>query len=607
MKRLRNIFDSLPNNTTTYTAMYEGQLKYVDPRFPDAPPFVDYNPTYYYMDHIAFEITHTHKLAQNKPTVTIRIPCEMLAGEISDKSLERAAADFYLREFGKFIAHLNEELYSRSNNDKEKGRYFFCEPGGEVIVRNTAYFEVCAQKDYRNGGGSTALLLPPEELPEPKQCLCIKLQVQFPDKNIHKSKKMICRDLPETVSEFISGLNIKGYEAALELSKIQAEIRQWLKNNGYCAFIANGSILPRKKNSDLPMNGAIPFRSTLEDEIDIFGIRGMGIKKGVTVITGGGYSGKSTLLDAISAGIYDHVTGDGREYCITDETAITITAEDGRCIKNVNISPFIKWLPNGDTADFSTDHASGSTSQGANIMEAIDIGSKLLLIDEDRSATNFMIRDKLMKQLIVKEPITPFTDRVNEMHEQHNISTILVIGGSGEYLSVADNIYMMDEFVIRNVTENAKTIVGVNNTENDCQQYADWTQNRYLTSEHFSPYPEKSGTEKLEVSDLGFIIIGDEKIDVRGLNDIVTPRQLYTIGFLLRYLEISNNDSLIDIVNRVDGLYMRIYDEGLDFLYSTFFTTCERFLDLPRKSEVYQVINRMRKTKYLKVRKQRES
>lgn len=134
----------------------------------------------------------------------------------------------------------------------------------------------------------------------------------------------------------------------------------------------------------------------------------------MTVITGGGYSGKSTLLNAISAGIYDHVLGDGRS------------------VKHANISPFIKWLPGGDTSDFSTDHASGSTSQAANIMEAVDCGAKVLLIDEDRSATNFMIRDRMMKALIEKEPITPFTDRVNELHKVHGVSTILVIGGSGE-------------------------------------------------------------------------------------------------------------------------------------------------------------------------------
>lgn len=202
----------------------------------------------------------------------------------------------------------------------------------------------------------------------------------------------------------------------------------------------------------MPKRDAVLFHSVPEDEIEVCGIRGMGIRRGVTVITGGGYSGKSTLLEAISAGVYDHVAGDGRELCITDRTAMGILAEDGRSIKNVNIAPFIRWIPGNDTLHISTERASGSTSQAANIMEAVAIGSTLLLIDEDKSATNFMIRDALMRRLVKKEPITPFTERVRELYEQCGVSTILVIGGSGEYLSVADRVYLMEDYRIFDVT-----------------------------------------------------------------------------------------------------------------------------------------------------------
>ncbi len=175
----------------------------------------------------------------------------------------------------------------------------------------------------------------------------------------------------------------------------------------------------------MPKRDAVLFHSVPEDEIEVCGIRGMGIRRGVTVITGGGYSGKSTLLEAISAGVYDHVAGDGRELCITDRTAMGISAEDGRSIKNVNIALFIRWIPGNDT---------------------------LHLIDEDKSATNFMIRDALMRRLVKKEPITPFTERVRELYEQCGVSTILVIGGSGEYLSVADRVYLMEDYRIFDVT-----------------------------------------------------------------------------------------------------------------------------------------------------------
>ena len=598
MKRLKNKILSMEPNTTTYKAMYEGSMTVVDPAS-TMPAYVDYSSTYY-NENIGFDISTTHKLAQDKPTVVISIPCATLGIDIPDKSTESVEADFCLRAFKKYIDELNAELYNRSRPDSENGKYYLCAPGGEIIKRNTAYFALCPQKDYTNGSGSTVYLLSDGVSRPPLMCLCIRIQVQFPQKKLRKTFQMMCRDLPDAVDRFVLDFDIEGLKKATELAKKQSAIREWLKSSDYCAFVANGSILPRAKGTDLPMLDAIPFRSTPDDEIEICGVRGMGIKKGVTVITGGGYSGKSTLLDAISAGIYDHALGDGRELCITDESAVTISAEDGRSVKHVNISPFIKWLPGGDTSDFSTDHASGSTSQAANIMEAVDSGANLLLIDEDRSATNFMIRDRMMKVLIEKEPITPFTDRVNELHKAHGVSTILVIGGSGEYLYVADKIYMMEDYLIHDVTDKSKNICSSYNVTSVLPSSANWQQCRSLYSDRFSSYPEGSGTEKLEVSDMGFVIIGDEKIDVRGLHDIVSPRQLDTLGFMLRYLEVSNNDRKIDIERKINDLYARIDEEGIDFLYSSFFTTCERFLDLPRKQELMALVNRMRKINMVK-------
>ena len=598
MKRLKNKILSMEPNTTTYKAMYEGSMTIVDPAS-TMPAYVDYSSTYY-NESIGFDISTTHKLAQDKPTVVISIPCATLGIDIPDKSTESVEADFCLRAFKKYIDELNAELYNRSRPDNENGKYYLCAPGGEIIKRNIAYFALCPQKDYTNGSGSTVYLLSDGVSRPPLMCLCIRIQVQFPLKKLRKTFQMMCRDLPDAVDRFVLDFDIEGLKKATELAKKQSSIRAWLKDSNYCAFVANGSILPRAKGTDLPMLDAIPFRSTPDDEIEVCGVRGMGIKKGVTVITGGGYSGKSTLLDAISAGIYDHAHGDGRELCITDESAVTISAEDGRSVKHVNISPFIQWLPEGDSSDFSTDHASGSTSQAANIMEAVDCGATLLLIDEDRSATNFMIRDSMMKELIEKEPIIPFTDRVNELYQRRGVSTVLVIGGSGEYLSAANKIYMMEDYRICDVTEKSKKICHSHCVTVATPPSASWTQSRILYSDHFSSYPEGNGTERLEVSDMGFILIGDEKIDVRGLHNIVSPRQLDTLGFMLRYLEITNNERKIDIEKRVNDLYARIETDGLDFLYSSFFTTCERFLDLTRRQELMAVINRMRNVHMMK-------
>ncbi len=581
-------------NTTTYKQMYEGTMLIYDPAHPTIEPQTDYDPTYYHGE-IGFRITATHKLAQDKPTLTLQIPCKFLG--ISEKNI--STVDFCLRRFKKYIDELNEELYNRSRPDEENGKYYLPALGGEVIMRNGAYFAECPQKDYRNGGGSSIYLLNDGVCRPPILCVCIMMQVQLPKKKLKKAIQMLCRDLPQAVDRFILDFDRAFLARVCELAEKQSAIRSWLEASDYCAFVANGSILPREKGSDLPMQGAIPFRSTPEDEIEVCGVRGMGVRRGVTVITGGGYSGKSTLLDAISAGIYDHVLGDGRELCITDESAVTISAEDGRSVKRVNISPFIKWLPNGDSGDFSTDHASGSTSQAANIMEAVDHGAKLLLIDEDRSATNFMIRDRMMKELIEREPITPFTDRVNELHSR-GVSTILVIGGSGEYLAVADKIYMMEDYLIHDVTEKSKSICTSHGVEAELPLSADWKQGRVLTSEGFTSYPGGIGSERLEVSEMGFVIIGDEMIDVRGLHDIVSPRQLDSLGFMLRLIEVSNNDSKIDIVRKIDELYARIESEGLDCIYSTYFTTCERFLDMPRKQELLALIARMRKTEYIR-------
>mgnify|MGYP004644894657 FL=1 len=597
MKRLKNKLLSMESDTTAYNAMYEGSIYIQDPTHPTIDPYVDHCPIYY-NESVGFEITATHKLALDKPTVVIGIPCTTLGIDIPDKSVESAEADFCLRAFKKYIDELNAELYNRSRPDNENGKYYICAPGGEVIRRNSAYFELRPQKDYTYGSGSTVYLFSDGIARPPVMCLCLRIQVQLPKKKLRKSLRMLCRDLPDAVDRFISDFN--GLGAVAELAKKQSAIRAWLKNSDYCAFVANGSILPRTKGTDLPMPDAVPFRSAPDDEIEIFGVRGMGIRRGVTVITGGGYSGKSTLLDAISAGIYDHALGDGRELCITDDSAVTISAEDGRSVKHVNISPFIKWLPGGDTRDFSTDHASGSTSQAANIMEAVECNAKLLLIDEDRSATNFMIRDRMMKALIEKEPITPFTDRVNELYKTRGVSTILVIGGSGEYLSIADKVYMMEDYLIRDVTERSKDICRSCNVTAALPAPADWQQSRTLYSDRFTSYPEGSGTEKLEVSDMGFIIIGDERIDVRGLHDIVSPRQLDTLGFMLRYLELTNADRKIDIDKKINDMYKRIDEEGIDFLYSTFFTTCKRFLDLTRKQELTALINRMRRITMVK-------
>ena len=619
MKRLKDYLLNMNPNSTTYDEIYDGQMLIWPVPIDGDPEYI--SESIYWHEEISLKIERTHKLCLDKPTVTISIPIKML-NLTKDDCNHIAAEDYILRSFKSYVDMLNEEIVNRKRPAKDTGRYYIYSPGGEIIKRNCVYFQdderlyyiLLGNKKLKNERMRNVFTvsLPPswESHPEyqkpPEFCVNIMIQVQLPYKNIKKTIRMLTKDLPEAAECFIIGFDAQKLREAVELNKKQEEIRAWLKNSDYCAFVANGAILPRKGNSSLPAENAVPFKSPKQDEIEIFGfnMKGMGIKKGVTVITGGGYSGKSTILDAISIGIYNHVKGDGREFVITDDTAIKISAEDGRSVKNVNLSPFIKFLPNsGDPSHFSTEHASGSTSQAANIIEAVNFGTKLFLIDEDKSATNFMIRDDMMKELIRREPITPFTDRVRQLYNEAGISTILVVGGSGEYLSVADNVIMMDEFHALNATEqakeiykNAKNIIDLRFCDENSGQ--NWFRNRKLITNKFTSYPKESedaysGTERLEISDMGFIIIGDEKIDVRNLHNIISFAQITAVGYMLRYLEVSNKESFTDIQKRIDDLYNEIDEKGVDFIHSSFFN-CERWLDMPRKCELAAVINRMR-------------
>ena len=611
MTRLKSLLMSMENKTKNWREMYEG-LIFIPACTPGNPtefPVTGSDPTYWSDRDISFTIETTNRMAFDRPTILCQIPAEMLG--ITDYST--AVADDCYRQFIPYLEDLNSELYNRNKPPEETGYYYMAHPTGEILVRNTAYFTMRPRKDYKNLGGYKIINYPDEELGAPQMCLSMRFQVQLKPNDKKKAVQLLVGNLPNTAALFIKYFDHERSIKVGALYEKQRYLRNWLRDSDYCAFLANGSILPRDSKTGGAMEGAIPFMAPADEEIEVFGIKGLGIKKGVTVITGGGYSGKSTVLDTISAGIYDHILGDGRELCITDTSAMTISAEDGRSVKNLDISPFISWLPGGDTEHFSTDHASGSTSQAANILEAMDAGAKLLLIDEDKSATNFMIRDALMKELIRREPITPFTERVNELHESCAVSTILVIGGSGEYLAIADNVYLMDKYMISNVTEKAREIYKKsirNNTaveESSIPKVKDWYQHRIISTDGFSPYPKQFGREKLEVPDIGFIIIGEEKINANLVHDIVCNEQRTAIGFMLRLLETREGGGLfsepehetVDIIQKTDELYREIEENDIDMVYSGNFPDCDRFLAYPRKVDFMAVVNRMRHVSFL--------
>lgn len=361
--------------------------------------------------------------------------------------------------------------------------------------------------------------------------------------------------------------------------------------------------MPRESGiSTKPLKEGIKFISpkSMEVEMDLpYGgiIKGMGIKKGITLIVGGGYHGKSTLLNALELGVYNHIEGDGREYVIADRTAMKVRAEDGRCIIKDDISLFINNLPNGkNTKKFISENASGSTSQAANIVEALETGAKTLLIDEDTSATNFMIRDDVMQSLVSKEkePITPFIELVKGIYEECDISTIIVVGSSGDYFDIADTVIQMDSYEAKDVTEKAKELskgiilerIKNNNTEIDINL------KRVLLKGSIDKGPKGVKIKVLGID--GFMINKDE-VNLRLVEQIVDREQVAAIGNILKLVDEKIANNKYTLSEAVDIVLENINKDGL--LYLSFTKGGVGNLALPRKQEIMAAFSRYRKLK----------
>ncbi len=380
----------------------------------------------------------------------------------------------------------------------------------------------------------------------------------------------------------------------------QQEIRQYMEEHGLCSFIANGSILPRENGTSAPKTNATLFLAPKELEISIrlfdgTSITGMGIKKGITVITGGGYSGKSTLLDAIEMGIYDHIPGDGREYVLTDKSALKTCAEDGRPVSNLDISPFFKFLPGGGLLnDFSSMHASGSVSQAANIIEAVCGKCILLLIDEDKSATNFMIRDRNMRVVVKDEPITPFTDRIRELYEQKGVSTILVIGGSSEFFLYADTIILMKDYLPRIITHEIQNLDLP--PETHYEVYANWIDSRRLVPKktlmqfHYFKSVKTENEKK--------VVLDEHSAVITQLTALVSGDQLNTLVCVMERLLTDKSADNEELLKKVDEYIKQVLTE--DDATSLIPEAAQRFYEIIRPIDAFCCINRMRNVSFTK-------
>ncbi|MCP4267659.1 MAG: ABC-ATPase domain-containing protein [Candidatus Brocadiaceae bacterium] len=352
-------------------------------------------------------------------------------------------------------------------------------------------------------------------------------------------------------------------------------IRGRLSELGLIGFVADNAVLPRASGVDsrpLSSERLVPFQSCQAMSISMIlpnhgEITGMGIQKGVTLIVGGGYHGKSTLLNALEYGIYNHIPDDGREFVVTNADAVKIRAEDGRSIQNLNIDPFISNLPfDQETTTFSTVNASGSTSQAANILEALEVGAQTLLLDEDTLATNFMIRDLRMKALIAKEkePITPFVEHVRNFYEEKGISTVIVMGGSGDYFSLADVVIGMIEYRPHDLTSQAHQIAKDNPVPKHFGVASPSLAQRIPVPNILSSAKGKRSVD-IKIEDLLYMRFGEHKVQVSAVEQLVHPSQLRAIGYAIHYANryIDGNKSIKEMCQLI---LADIRQNGLDCL-----------------------------------------
>lgn len=510
-------------------------------------------------------------------------------------------------------------------------------PSREIALRdylNRQFDRHSADLHERRGSGKSGLIA----IASPKQEVLARSAVWIDEQQVEarfvvglpargrtilgrQAAELLCQDIPDIVrrSLLFRALEAEAIQKHVEIIEDADWLREQLSSRGLVAFIPDGAILPRQSGvNDQPMariaqstsTTAIPFQSpdslrVMFDRPNQGKITGMGIPKGVTLIVGGGYHGKSTLLRGIALGVYNHIPGDGREQLVTNATAVKIRAEDGRSITGVNISPFINHLPQGrSTVQFSTENASGSTSQAANIIEALEIGAKVLLVDEDTSATNFMIRDRRMQALIAKdkEPITPFVDKIRQLYEEQGVSTVLVMGGSGDYFEAADTVIAMVDFQPQEVTQQAKEIATAYQTDRASEggtTFGTITTRIPVSKRLDAPQPKwQQGSEvpredrspKLKVRDLDELVFGGEAVDLSAIEQIVDVGQLRAIGAAVAYLQQYYLDGKRPLVEIVAHVMLDVQRGTLDALT----TYPQGDLAAFRSIELAAVLNRLR-------------
>ena len=494
----------------------------------------------------------------------------------SNRSRHVALRDYLVRRFDQAIVDVSERHGAVAD-----GHLFVDRPGEEILERSACQVN--------------------EEFVE------LRFLVSLPASGRRilgkVAAKLLIETLPDVTTSALRFCNLDEAEVRrhVECAEDADALRAGLDDLGIVAFVADGSVLPRRTGvDDRPLISAVPFcsPSSLRLTVDVPNrgpVTGMGLPKGVTLIVGGGFHGKSTLLRALQRGVYDHVPDDGRQLVVTDPTAAKIRAEDGRSVSGVDISPFIASLPGGsEPGRFYTENASGSTSQAANIAEALEAGSRLLLLDEDTSSTNFMVRDRRMQALVNKrhEPITPFVDQVRRLYSDLGVSTVLVMGGSGDYLDVADTVIAMEEFVPREVTEDAREVAKRHPTGRKPEGTEGPSRINSRLPIQGSVDPSR-GKRQVSVRARGTrsLQFGQEEIDLSRVEQLVEDGQVEAIGHAIAHLRaryMDGHSSLRALLDRVDR---DLQENGLDAISDIPFPTDLVYF---RPQELAAAINRLR-------------
>lgn len=501
---------------------------------------------------------------------------------LEKRHTKTALEDLILRSFSKTL----DQYSFKAKGSGKSGLISTSRPGPEVMRRTAVEFNNIA--------------------------LLVRFEVGFPANgrtiNAQELEKILLEFLPQIVKTclFYQSWEKAKIQACYELAENQQRIREVLEERKLVAFCANGSILPRKSGvSSQPLKDAIEFQSpeSMEISIDLpFGnsIRGMGIPEGVTLIIGGGYHGKSTLLQALEQGVYNHVKGDGREYVITRADALKLRAEDGRAVSHLDLSLFIHDLPNGkDTHCFSTEDASGSTSQAAGVLEGMEAETSCFLIDEDTSATNFLVRDAFMQRVVSgdQEPITPFIARVRDLYEKVGISTILVAGSSGAFFHVADTIIQMDAYRPKDVKMSVEALLPEYPPADLCSNAEPFTlpteKRMFVMERKIKRYGRGEREERIKTKVMGTdgFSIEHNIVDLRCVEQLIDTEQTAALAAILKHI-VKKGSICMEMQELVAEINTLLKKKGMAAFVEGALSCGYAY---PRKEEIYLMLNRFRR------------